>query len=76
MSKKKLTLSVDEAAVEHARRFSRRNRTTISRLVTDFLASLDDGVEGASPIVDRLTGLMRPDATRDDYRRHLDEKHG
>lgn len=74
MPKKKLTLSVDEAVIERAKRFSRRNRTSVSALVTGFLASLEDR-EGSTPIVSRLRGVLPSTATRDDYRAHLEAKH-
>jgi flagellar biosynthesis/type III secretory pathway ATPase len=73
--KKKLTLSVDAAVIERAKRFSRRNATTVSKLVTEFLASLEDGDEPATPIVDRLRGILPQTASRDEYREHLEEKH-
>ena len=37
MAKRKLTLSVDGAVIERAKHFSRRNQTTVSQLVTEFL---------------------------------------
>ncbi len=42
MTETKLTLSVDRALVARAKQFSRRNDTTVSELVSRFLASLDD----------------------------------
>lgn len=76
MPKKKLMLSVDEAVVERAKRFSRQNQTTVSRLVTDFLASLE-GEAGSTPVVRRLRGiLILPSiVSRDEYRAHLETKH-
>lgn len=74
MPKKKLTLSVDEGVVERAKRFSRRNQTTVSRLVTDFLASLETEA-GSTPVVTRLRGILPPTVTRDEYWDHLETKH-
>jgi len=75
MAKTKLTLSVDEAVIERAKRFSRRNDTTVSELVTHFLASLEaEGGEGA-PITGRLVGALSPDGSRQEYREYLDEKY-
>ena len=75
MPKKKLMLSVDEAVVERAKRFSRQNQTTVSRLVTDFLASLE-GEAGSTPVVRRLRGILAPSiVSRDEYRAHLETKH-
>ncbi len=54
MAKTKLTLSVDKALIERAKQFSRRNDTTVSELVSRFLASLDDDRDIAAPITSRL----------------------
>lgn len=59
MSKRKLTLWVDEAVIERAKRFSRRNETSVSRLVTDFLASLEDEEAISTPLVRRLRGVLK-----------------
>ena len=75
MSRKKLTLSVDEAAIRKARRYSSRRGTSISELVTRFLGSLDDQQMAETPTVSRLRGLLPSDATIEDYRRYLAKKH-
>ena len=80
MPKKRLNLTVDAAVVERARRYSERHNTSISGLVGEFLAQLpeEDG-EGAgelSPTVRRLLGLAAGGPDREDYRKHLLEKHG
>ena len=75
MSKKKLTLSVDEAVIRRAKRFSKRNETSVSRLVNEFLASLEDDETVSTPIVSRLRGVLPPSATRDEFRAHLEAKH-
>lgn len=75
MGKKKLTLSVDATVVERAKRFSRRNKTSISELVTGFLASLEDEAQASTPIVDRLTGIIPDRGSEDDYHRYLEEKY-
>ena len=75
MPKTKLTLSVDEATVERAKRFSQRHHTSVSRLVSQFLASLDDSAAPAAPITARLRGVLPEDVTTDEYRRHLEAKH-
>jgi hypothetical protein len=76
MATKKLTLSVEESVIERAKRFSRRHDTTVSKLVSEFLGSLDDSEEPSTPITNRLRGVLPPSATRDEYRRHVEEKHG
>ena len=75
MGRKKLTLSVDEAAIRKARRYSSQRGTSISELVTRFLSSLDEDKAVETPLVSRLRGLLPPDATIEDYRRYLAKKH-
>ena len=76
MPKAKLTLSVDPSVVERAKRFSRRNQTTVSELVQDFLASLEDAEHSATPLTSRLRGVLPQDVSRDEYRDYLEAKHG
>jgi hypothetical protein len=77
MSRKKLTLSVDEQVIEQARRYSRRHNTSISQLVSNYLAQLDAnrGDVAVSPTVRRLTGILPTDTSVEDYQRYLVEKH-
>ena len=78
MSKQRLNLTVDPEVVERARRYSERHQTSISRLVGQFLASLpgdEPDVEDLTPTVRRLLGVARGGPDRDDYRKHLLEKH-
>ena len=75
MPKTKLTLSVDDALIRKAKRFSARNKTTLSQLVTQFLASLEDSEGRAMPVVARLTGVLRSDVSREEYRAYLRIKH-
>jgi hypothetical protein len=76
---RKLTLSVDEAVIERARRYSRRHNTSISRLVSSFLAGLGEQDEEASrarfsPAVERLLGVLPEDVSLEEYREHLEKK--
>ena len=71
MAKTKLTLSVERDIVERAKRYSRRNHTTVSELVGRFLASLEDEDGGSTPITARLIGALAPDGSIGEY--HLEE---
>ena len=75
VARKHLTLSVDEAVLDGARRFAQQNSTSIGRLVTEFLEGLGEAERSATPVTDRLTGLVRSDASVEDYRRHLARKY-
>ena len=65
-------------ALERGRRYAERHETSISQLVTDFLRNLpgDDDPADLAPGVRRLLGVARAAGDRDDYRPHLEEKHG
>jgi hypothetical protein len=76
MSLTKLTLSVDEALVEKARAYSQRRGTSISKMVSRFLAALPDGEEEYTPTVRRLLGILPPETDIAEYHRHLEEKYG
>ena len=74
MSKRKLTLSVDERLIRRAKRFSKRNETTVSQLFSEFVQSLDEDRAGSS-VVESLTGILSGELSREDYREHLREKY-
>ena len=80
MPKQRLNITVDAAVIERARRYTRRHNTSISGLVSEFLAHLPDGATSGggdlSPTVKRLLGIAAGGPDREDYRRHLLEKYG
>ena len=72
----KLTLSVDGEVVRKAKRFSRRQGTSVSRMVERYLelVSSESRTAEAPPVLRRLRGSLRgvrPEA----YRRHLQNKY-
>lgn len=76
-SRKKLTLSVDEHIIERAHRYSQRHNTSISQLVSNYLARLAEGGphQPYSPTVQRLIGILPSDVSVEQYREHLERKH-
>jgi len=76
-SRKKLTLSVDEQIIERAHRYSRRHNTSISQLVSNYLARLSESERQRpySPTVRRLIGILPSDVSVEEYHRHLEEKY-
>ena len=74
MAKRKLTLSVDERLIRRAKRFSKRNETTVSQLFSEFVQSLDEDRAGSS-VVESLTGVLSGELSREDHRKHLREKY-
>lgn len=76
----KLTLSVDEAVVERAKRYAAREGTSVSRLVETYLDLLAGSPGKAQdplpPITRRLVGVLKGARDdRDSYRRYLERKY-
>jgi hypothetical protein len=78
METSRLTVRVPRDVLERAKRYARENRTTLSRLVSEYLRQLttpDDPLVDA-PIVRRLSGTLSQDVSVEDYREHLERRHG
>ena len=83
MPKDRVNLTVDDDALERARRYGNRHGLSLSRLVSDFFRTLPDPASSVppelTPAVRRLLGSGLGDRAcgdRDDYRRYLEEKYG
>lgn len=83
MKQEKLTLRLEGALIEKAKRVAGERGTSVSRMVAGFFDNLENHPtgEGYGPITSRLRGSLKPTegeplADREDYRRHLEEKHG
>lgn len=74
--KKKLTLSIDEDVVRRAKHLAREWDTSVSGLVEESLRGLTEGGGEDTPLVAELRGSLPGDASREEYRHHLEEKHG
>jgi len=76
----KLTLRLDDALVESAKRHSDKSGKSVSRLVADYFTLIESGdaergVE-ITPRIRALIGSLSGAAVDEqDYRRHLEEKH-
>ena len=77
MEETKLTIRIDRATLERAKRYARQHGTSLTRLVTSHLERLgvDDEAAGDTPVTRRLTGVLPPEASLQDYRDHLERKH-
>jgi hypothetical protein len=73
-------LTIDHETVERAKRFGERHRTSISKLVGDFLSRLpeddDELLANLPPITKRLYGCAAGGADEDDYHEYLLDKYG
>lgn len=88
MSKTAKNLYLDPDVVERAEEYGRRQGTSVSALVSDYLDALTrpPADQRHGPLVQRLrgAGVPRGEANRksrrrpriEDYRRHLDKKYG
>lgn len=78
MEKRKLTVRVPTDVLEGAKQYARENRTSLTRLVSEYLRQLTpqgDFLTDA-PIVRRLAGTLSRDVSVEDYREYLEEKYG
>jgi hypothetical protein len=78
MERTKMTVRVPRDLLEGAKRYASKHDTTLTRLVSEFLRQLsaqNDPLPDA-PVVRRLSGTLPLDASVEDYRRYLEEKHG
>jgi hypothetical protein len=78
----KLTLSVEKSVIERAKRFSRRQNKSLSKLVEGYLRKLtgvQSGQEDITPKVAALSGVISPGSLRRvrkvDYADVLTEKY-
>ena len=80
MPKERVNLFLDRDAMERARRYSQKHDTSVSRLVSDYLAGLPtEEAEVAAeltPTVRRLVGVAAGGGDRKAYREYLYRKYG
>ena len=78
MESTKLTIRVPRKVLERAKEYAREHQTSLTRLVSEYLQQLpveNDPLVDA-PIVQRLSGLVSPDVSIEDYQQYLKEKYG
>ena len=77
MDETKLTIRIDRATLERAKRYARQHGTSLTRLVTSHLERLgaDDEAAGDAPVTRRLSGVLPAEASLQEYRDHLERKH-
>jgi hypothetical protein len=78
----KLTLSISKETITHAKRFAKRNKTSISALVENYLRHLIEAKYGhdntVTPMVKELTGIIKLPNESDhkkEYEEYLAEKY-
>lgn len=74
----KLTVRVPRHLLVNAKRYALTHQTTLTELISLFLEQIPSEVEvlDHAPVVRRLTGLLSPDVSVEDYKKHLEQKYG
>lgn len=77
MDETKLTIRIDRATLEGAKRYAQAHGTSLTRLVPSHLERLgaDDETYAEAPVTRRLTGVLPSDASLQDCRQHIERKH-
>jgi hypothetical protein len=77
---KKLTLKLDSAIIEMAKKYAAEKGTSISRIVQDYFEALinPDRSEEITPLVKKMTGIAKvPEDldTKKSYREYINKKY-
>jgi hypothetical protein len=78
----KLTLKLEDAVIKRAKRYAKKRKTSLSKLVENYLDSVSSPGKGdikISPIVKSLSGIINlpPDFNyKKEYSEHLWKKYG
>lgn len=76
MQKTKLTVRVPRELLENAKGYAAEHNTTLTGLIEAYLRRIPAGQSlEIAPIVRRLSGILSPDITIQDYKKHLEEKY-
>lgn len=77
MNDTKLTVRVSRDLINNAKRYAAENNTTLTGLLEAYLSSLPVHPSLTdAPIVRRLSGVLSPDLSVQDYKDHLEKKCG
>ena len=78
MQETKLTVRLPRELLENAKRYARKQNTTVTNLISEYLrrmpASLD--ILEDAPIVRRLSGTLSKNVSVADYKKHIETKYG
>ncbi len=76
MEKTKLTLRIEKSVIELAKNYAQAHQTSLSRLVAEFLRTLDAPRPTLkAPILEDLSGILPTDISLDEYHAYLEQKH-
>ena len=78
---KKLTLSINEIIIERAKKYAKQNKTSLSKLIENYLQSITESKTSEkeiTPLVESLTGVIKLNSELDErkaYSAYLMEKY-
>ena len=75
--KAKLTVRVLRDLLDNAKRYASTHNTTVTELIAQYFRRFPAEVEALddAPVTRGLTGLLSPDVSVVDFRKHLEEKY-
>jgi hypothetical protein len=78
MQETKLTVRLPRELLENAKRYARKQNTTVTNLISEYLRRMSASMEILQdvPIVRRLSGTLSKNVSIGDYKKHLDAKYG
>jgi hypothetical protein len=76
--KTKLTVRVPRDLLDNAKRYASKHNTTLTELIAQYFRRFPAEAEALddAPVTRGLAGLLSPDLSVDDYKKHLEEKYG
>jgi len=78
MQETKLTVRLPRELLENAKRYARKQNTTVTNLIGEYLRRMPASLEilQDAPIVRRLSGTLSKNASLADYKKHIEDKYG
>lgn len=76
--KSKLTLSIEDDVIQQAKKFAKKNDTTVSQMFTDFVES-QKKMQKKLTALNKISGSITTNVAAEDgedYGDHLNKKHG
>lgn len=78
MQETKLTIRLPRKLLENAKKYARRQNTTLTQLISEYLVQIPTPISALenAPIVRRLSGTLSQEVSIEDYKQHLQKKYG
>ena len=78
MQETKLTIRLPRELLENAKRYARKQNTTVTNLISAYLRRMPASIDilEEAPIVRRLSGTLSKNVSIADYQKHLEAKYG